>query len=249
MVGAESKNTTYASAEQMFLAHVVHCLAPWYQRIEQSIDANLLTEADRAAGLYSCFVDAGLLRGSITNQKDVIIGYVNGGIMTPNEGRALLDMNPDADPKSNELRIPANIAGAQPEPAAAADPAAADTAKAIDELRAELKDRPINVDARTTIAEGAVSVPVQLGKFGVQQAEFTKALAGVTNAIDSVAAIASETVKAGEAMRQRQDDLESGFADLSDAVLAPRVNTFVKDDKGTNVAVRSVVEKPKKARK
>lgn len=114
MVGAESKNTTYASAEQMFLAHVVHCLAPWYMRLEQSIDVNLLTEQDRAEGYYACFVDAGLLRGSITNQKDVILGYVNGGVMSPNEGRRLLDMNPDADANSDKLRIPANIAGKQP---------------------------------------------------------------------------------------------------------------------------------------
>jgi hypothetical protein len=39
--------------------------------------------------------------------------YVNGGLMTPNEGRAKLDMNPDSDPKSDQLRIPANIVGKQ----------------------------------------------------------------------------------------------------------------------------------------
>lgn len=135
MVGAESKNTTYASAEQMFLAHLVHTLAPWYSRLEQSIDANLLSEKDRAAGLYANFVEEGLLRGSATTTKDVILGYVNGGIMTPNEGRAKLDMNPDEDPASDELRIPANLvgaAGAKPDPEAdppAADPPPADPKK------------------------------------------------------------------------------------------------------------------------
>jgi len=114
MVGAESKNTTYASAEQMFLAHVVHCLSPWYARLEQSIDANLLSDADRAAGIYSCFIDEGLLRGSLATKKDVLLGYVNGGLMTPNEGRAKLDLNPDADPASNKLRVPANITGTTP---------------------------------------------------------------------------------------------------------------------------------------
>ncbi|MCR4300900.1 MAG: phage portal protein, partial [Sulfuricaulis sp.] len=111
MVGAESKNTTYASAEQMFLAHVVHTLAPWYQRLEQSIDAHLLTDKDRESGIYADFVEEGLLRGSIADTKDVILGYVNGGILTPNEGRAKLDQNPDADPASDKLRIPANIVG------------------------------------------------------------------------------------------------------------------------------------------
>ena len=114
MVGAESKNTTYASAEQMFLAHVVHTLSPWYMRLEQSIDANLLTDADRANGLYANFVDEGLLRGSMVDKQAALLGYVNGGLMTPNEGRAKLDMNPDTDPASDKLRIPANIVGATP---------------------------------------------------------------------------------------------------------------------------------------
>ncbi len=114
MVGYSDKATTYASAEQMFLAHLVHTLAPWYQRLEQSIDANLLTAADRAAGLYANFVEEGLLRGSAVDTKDTILGYVNGGLLTPNEGRAKLDQNPDPDPASDKLRIPANIVGYLP---------------------------------------------------------------------------------------------------------------------------------------
>lgn len=114
MVGAESKNTTYASAEQMFLAHLIHTLAPWYSRLEQSIDANLLTAKERAAGYYANFVEEGLLRGSAVDTKDAILGYVNGGVITTNEGRARLDMNPDPDPASDKLRIPANTAGYLP---------------------------------------------------------------------------------------------------------------------------------------
>jgi len=118
MVGYSDKAATYASAEQMFLAHVVHTLAPWYQRLEQSIDANLLTKAERAAGYYSQFVEEGLLRGSIEATATVLEKYVNGGLMTPNEGRAKLDMNPDPDPASDKLRVPANIVGKQPKGAA-----------------------------------------------------------------------------------------------------------------------------------
>lgn len=111
MVGYSDKATTYASAEQMFLHHLVHTLAPWYARIEQSIDMNLLTDKEREAGFYSDFVEEGLLRGSAVATKDVLLGYVNGGLLTPNEGRARLDMNPDSDPDSDKLRIPANIVG------------------------------------------------------------------------------------------------------------------------------------------
>ena len=112
MVGAESKNTTYASAEQMFRAHLVHTLAPWFTRIEQSGDKALLTQDQRRQGYYTNFVEEGLLRGSVVETKDVLLGYVNGGIMTPNEARDALDLNPDSDSASDGLRIPANITGA-----------------------------------------------------------------------------------------------------------------------------------------
>jgi hypothetical protein len=36
-----------------------------------------------------------MIRGAVKDTKDAIIGYVNGGVITPNEGRAMLDMNPD----------------------------------------------------------------------------------------------------------------------------------------------------------
>lgn len=115
MLFTESKNTTYASAEQMFLSHVVHTMAPWWQRLEQSIDANLLTDKDRADGLFSNFVEEGLLRGAAKDTKDVLLGYTNGGIMTANEAREKLDLNPDPDPASDKLRIPANIVGTMPD--------------------------------------------------------------------------------------------------------------------------------------
>ncbi len=111
MIGYSDKAATYASAEQMFLAHLVHCLAPWYQRLEQSIDANLLTKADRVAGYYSDFVEEGLLRGSAQATAEVLDRYVNGGIMKPNEARAKLGLDADDDPVSDKLRVPANIVG------------------------------------------------------------------------------------------------------------------------------------------
>lgn len=162
MVGMESKNSTYASAEQMFLAHVVHTMAPWYERIEQSADVNLLSRKEREQGYYVKFIEEGLLRGSLKDTKDMLLGYVNGGLMTPNEGRAKLDLNPDADPASDKLRPPQNITGSPP--AVDANP----TGKALENLATEVKalsqrpSAPITVDARTTIAEGAVQVPVKV---------------------------------------------------------------------------------------
>lgn len=94
MVGYSDKAATYASAEQMFLAHVVHTLSPWYQRLEQSIDANLLTKKDREEGYYSQFVEEGLLRGDSKATAEFLTKLSTNGIMTRNEARAKLDLNP-----------------------------------------------------------------------------------------------------------------------------------------------------------
>lgn len=94
MVGYSDKAATYASAEQMFLAHVVHTLSPWYQRLEQSIDANLLTAKDRADGYYSQFVEEGLLRGDSKATAEFLTKLTTNGVMTRNEARAKLDLNP-----------------------------------------------------------------------------------------------------------------------------------------------------------
>jgi HK97 family phage portal protein len=110
MVGVSDKATTYASAEQMFLAHLIHTLSPRWTAYEQSMDVNLLTEKEMADGYYFDFVEEGMIRGSVKDTKDAILGYVNGGILTPNEGRALLDRNPDPDPLNDKLRIPVNVA-------------------------------------------------------------------------------------------------------------------------------------------
>lgn len=94
MVGYSDKAATYASAEQMFLAHVVHTMSPWWQRLEQSIDANLLTEKDRKAGFYSQFVEEGMLRGDSAATSAFLTQLTTNGIMTRNEARAKLDLNP-----------------------------------------------------------------------------------------------------------------------------------------------------------
>lgn len=126
MVGYSDKASTYASAEQMFLAHVVHTLSPWYERIEQSVDAQLLGDADVVSGYYSCFEEEGLMRATPSTTADYLLKLVNGGLMTPNEGRAVLDLNPDEEYASDELRIPVNVVADTSEPPdAAMEPAPA----------------------------------------------------------------------------------------------------------------------------
>jgi HK97 family phage portal protein len=94
MVGYSDKASTYASAEQMFLAHIVHTMGPWYRRIEKSAGASLLTREDREQGLYFKFFANALLRGAARDRAEFYRTMVTNGLLSPNEVRELEDMNP-----------------------------------------------------------------------------------------------------------------------------------------------------------
>ena len=106
MVGATDKVATYASAGQMFLAHLVHTMSPWFTRLEQSFNKHLLTDRDRAAGIYTKFIDSGILRGSHKERAEFYTAMSNIGAMNPNEIRAREEMNPYDG--GEEYRLPMN---------------------------------------------------------------------------------------------------------------------------------------------
>lgn len=117
MAGYSDKAATYASAEQMFLAHVVHTLSPWYERIEQSAECHLLTDAEVEAGYFVKFNAAGLMRGSHKDRSEYFAKALGSGgspaWMTPDEVRALEELNPmggDAAMLPKPTNVPGNAA-------------------------------------------------------------------------------------------------------------------------------------------
>lgn len=107
MIGYTDKTATHASAEQFFGAHVVHCLGPEYEAWEQSMDCNLLSDAERQQGLYTKFSVAGLLRGSTKDRGDFYTKLYNIGALNPNEIRELEDRNPYEG--GDQYRVPLNM--------------------------------------------------------------------------------------------------------------------------------------------
>lgn len=97
MVGYSDKASTYASAEQMFLAHAVHTVRPWHRRFEASIKRNLLTADERAEGYYPKFLDTELLRGAAKDRSEFYARALGAGgapaWMEVNEVRSLEDMD------------------------------------------------------------------------------------------------------------------------------------------------------------
>lgn len=94
MIGFTDKTSTYGGAEQLFLAHVVHTLMPWYRRIEDSINVNLLGRKAVQAGYYAKFNCNALLRGATASRAQFYTALWNLGAINPNEIRALEEMNP-----------------------------------------------------------------------------------------------------------------------------------------------------------
>lgn len=107
MIGQADKAATYASAEQMFLAHVVHTLCPWYERLEQSIDVNLLSQADRENGIYAKFLPNGLMRGAAKDRAEFYNKMWQMGVYSPNDILKLEDENPYEG--GDKRYVPANF--------------------------------------------------------------------------------------------------------------------------------------------
>lgn len=121
MVGFSDKATTYASAEQMFLAHAVHTVRPWHRRFEASIKRSLLGPEERAEGLYPKFLDTELLRGAAKDRAEYYAKGISAGWLLRNEARAFEDMD-EVDGLSEPL-TPANMVTGNPPTAGAGEPA------------------------------------------------------------------------------------------------------------------------------
>lgn len=94
MAMESDKAATFASVEQMLIAHLVHTLCSWYERMEQSADVFLFTDKERAEGYYTLLDPAGMLRGALRDTAEYLSKLVERGVLTRNEGREYLDKNP-----------------------------------------------------------------------------------------------------------------------------------------------------------
>lgn len=107
MVMHTDKTSTYASAEQFFIAHVIHSLGPWFERLEQVYDRDLL---DGPGELFAKHNVAGLLRGDAKSRAEYYKSGINDGWMTRNEARSFEDM--DALDGLDKPLVPMNMTGA-----------------------------------------------------------------------------------------------------------------------------------------
>lgn len=96
------KASTYASAEAMFDAHKVLGLNPWFERIQDSANINLLTDAERADGHYFKFFANGLLRASAKDRAEYYAKALGSGGSPAWHTQDEIRSFEDADPMGGE---------------------------------------------------------------------------------------------------------------------------------------------------
>jgi len=115
---AELSKATFSNIEEQERAFVADCLLPWARRMESEADIKLYGSVTMGRRYTRLNLDA-LQRGNSQTQTDTVTKKVMGGLMTPNEGRAYFDLNPD--PAGDVLitqgqMIPLERAIEEPEP-------------------------------------------------------------------------------------------------------------------------------------
>lgn len=100
MLQSHAKDTSWGTGiGQMQLGFLQYTLAPWIIRWEQEMSFKLLSEKERADGLYIRHNVAGLLRGDSKSRSEYYTKALSpqSGWMGRNEVRALEDLNPEME--------------------------------------------------------------------------------------------------------------------------------------------------------
>lgn len=111
MVQLHDQSAAYASVEQMFLSHVVHSLMPWYERLEQSAEAALLTPAEQRDGYYSKLEAKALMRGTAKERAEFHQIMLQNGVVSRDEVRSAEDMDVIGTPEFTTPQMAANLYG------------------------------------------------------------------------------------------------------------------------------------------
>jgi HK97 family phage portal protein len=94
MIGHADKTSTHASAEQFSRDHVIYTLRPWYERFQQVVARDLLTEEELDAGYFAKLHPEGLMAGDSKARAEFYASGIVNGWLTRNEARVYEDKDP-----------------------------------------------------------------------------------------------------------------------------------------------------------
>lgn len=88
------EKATFSNIEHQSLDFIIYSLRPWLVRWEQTINRDLLTEEDRAAGYFCEFLLDAMLRGDTKSRYEAYSSAIQNKWMNANEVRVRENMNP-----------------------------------------------------------------------------------------------------------------------------------------------------------
>lgn len=88
------KDSNNSITESLQIEHVSDSILPWAIKVQQEYDAKLFSSVELKAGLYTKFNTESLLSANKTAQADYWSKLIYNGVITINEVRAKLDLNP-----------------------------------------------------------------------------------------------------------------------------------------------------------
>lgn len=103
------ERATFTNIEQQSIDYVVSTLRPWLVRWEQRLGVSLLTQKERADGLFIEFNVDGLLRGDISSRYQAYSTGRQWGWLSANDVRSMENMNPREDPGGDAYHEPLNM--------------------------------------------------------------------------------------------------------------------------------------------
>jgi HK97 family phage portal protein len=104
------EKATYSNIEEQGIEAVTYLFRPSVVRWEQAINRRLFSEEEQDRYYVKFELDS-LLRGNSVNQAQYFTTLRNAGVLSANEIRELLDMNPRTDSGGGEYLTPMNMAG------------------------------------------------------------------------------------------------------------------------------------------
>lgn len=108
MLGMTEKTTSWgAGIEQQNIGFITYTLQDWLKTWEEVVARDLIDESD----IYAKFNVSGLLRGDVKTRWEAYVKALQWGVYSPDEVRALEDMNPRADGLGGRYYDPPNTAG------------------------------------------------------------------------------------------------------------------------------------------
>lgn len=108
-VGNHKASTSYNNTEQENLGYILHGLLPWITKDEHAMEAKLLTAQERNGGYRIKYNVTALLRGDMAARSAFYNALFNTGAFSPDDIRALEDMNPIPKGAGKKYFVPLNM--------------------------------------------------------------------------------------------------------------------------------------------